>query len=594
MLSREFQGACLLIALSMALVMPSAGQTTVTFDLDTATPALAIGQNIPFDQTSGGVTAHFSSPSGLAFSIQTDASTGFHLSQFSGRYLFDNNQNANALDILFSQPVTSISLKFATADFQQVEVPTTIQLTAYLNSATNPAVGPAATAHGTYVVSDTMPMGTLSFTSAGQPFNLVRILIPPQPLGAAAFLVDNISVVLVGTSYTVEAAYLAAAANLGYTTIQEGFENAAAWGSARLPSTAAGIASNGIVWTSNHLNATSASDNLSTSSTAAHTGSWGVFSQPHGDPDALLPSDPTKDGIVVTRVPGNGLFYGVGGWVSGDPGSHLVMILDGDELHAVDLGSFGAAWQFFGVTYPNGFSSVELRETNGLVSNPKRLFADDLTLATKTGITSVASVSAASYQFLAPLAPGAVGVGFGLNLAPAPLAATTFPLPTAFGDTTLTVTDSAGVERLAPLYYASPTQINFVVPDTAALGASTVSVRALGQVLARGPLVIAAVAPSLFTANMSGSGPPAAYATITAAGGSLSLQPVFNCNVATGACATSPIDVGAAANVTLALIGTGIRGFSAPAAVTATIGGVSSPVTAQDRCRVPRVWMKST
>jgi uncharacterized protein (TIGR03437 family) len=578
MSTRRFHGACLFVFLSVALATTAAGQTTVMFDLDNATPALAVGQNIPFDQTSGGVTAHFSSPSGLAFSVQTDASTGFHLSQFSGHYLFDNNQNANALEILFSQPVTSISLKFATADFQQVEVPTTIQLTAYLNSATNPAVGPAATAHGVYA-SDTMPMGTLSFTSAGQPFNLVRILIPPQPLGAAAFLVDNISVVLVGASYTDEAAYLAAIANLGYTTIQEGFENAGVWGSARSPGTAASVASNGIIWTSNHLIANTAPDNLSTGSTAAHTGSWGVFSQPHGDPDAVLPSDPTKDGIVATRVPGNGLFYGVGGWVSGDPGSHLVMILDGDELHAVDLGSFGAAWQFFGATFPNGFSTVELRETNGLVSNPKRLFADDLTLATKTGITSIVSVSAASYQLLAPMAPGAVGVSFGQNLAPAPLAATSFPpLPIALGNTTLTITDSAGVERPAPLYYASPTQINFVVPDTAALGAATVSVKASGQVIARGPLVIAAVAPSLFTANMSGSGPPAAYAKITAADGSPSLQSVFNCNFTTGACATSPIDVGAARTVTLALYATGIRGFSALAAVTATIGGVNSPV----------------
>jgi uncharacterized protein (TIGR03437 family) len=245
----------------------------------------------------------------------------------------------------------------------------------------------------------------------------------------------------------------------------------------------------------------------------------------------------------------------------------------------VDLGSFGTAWQFFGFINPNGFSTVELRETNGLVSNPKRLFADDLTLATKAGITSVASVSAASYQLLAPMAPGAVGTSFGQNLAPAPVAATSFPpLPTALGDTTLTIADSAGVEQPAPLYYASPTQINFVVPDTAALGAATVSVKALGQVVARGPLVIAAVAPSIFTANMSGSGPPAAYAKIVAVDGSLSLQSVFTCNATTGACTTSPIDVGAARTVTLTLYATGIRGFSALAAVTATIGGVSSPV----------------
>lgn len=574
--TRKLYVVCLLIGLSVLLPRPAACQAVVTFDFDSGTPALTTGQNTPFDQASGGLTAHFSSPSGLAFSVQSDASTGFHLSQFSGHYLFDNSLNANALDILFSQPVTSISLRFATADFQQVEVPTTIQVTAYMNSTTTPAVG-SATAHGTYA-SDTMPMGKLSFTSAGQPFNLVRIAIPPQPLGASDFLVDNIGVALVRATYTDEAAYLEAVANLGYATIQEGFENAAVWGSARFPSTAASVNSNGIIWTSNHLNANTAPDNISSNSGAAHTGSWGVFSQPHGDPDAVLPSAPTKDGIIGTRVPGNGLLYGAGGWVSGSLGSHLAMIIDGDELHPVDLGSFGVAWQFFGVTVPNGFSTVELRETNGLVSDPKYLFADDLTLATKTGITSIANVSAASFQLLAPMAPGAVGSSFGQNLAPAAVAATSFPLPTAFGDMTLAITDSAGVEQPAPLYYASPTQINFVVPDTAALGAATVSVKTLGQVVARGPLVISAVSPSLFTANMSGSGPPAAIAKITAADGSLSLQWVFSCNLSTGGCAPYPIDVGAASNVTLALFGTGIRGFSALAAMTATIGGVDSPV----------------
>lgn len=55
------------------------------------------------------------------------------------------------------------------------------------------------TAHGTYA-GDTMPMGTLSWSSGGQPFNLVRIAIAPnQPQGASDFLVDNVSVIVVAT-----------------------------------------------------------------------------------------------------------------------------------------------------------------------------------------------------------------------------------------------------------------------------------------------------------------------------------------------------------------------------------------------------------
>jgi hypothetical protein len=167
---------------------------TVTFDFDTGVPVFSIGQNTPFDQVAGGVTAHFSSPTDPAFSIQTDTSTGWHMSQFSGRYLYDNNLNPNVLNIKFSRPVTAITFTFATADFQQVEVPTTIQVTAYMDSKTTPPVG-SASGHGTYA-TDTMPMGTLTLNTGTQAFNLVQIAIPPQPLGATDFFVDNITVTL--------------------------------------------------------------------------------------------------------------------------------------------------------------------------------------------------------------------------------------------------------------------------------------------------------------------------------------------------------------------------------------------------------------
>lgn len=174
----------------------SASPATVTFDFDTGTPTLSTGQSIPLDQTAGGLTAHVSSPQGAAFSIQTDASTQFQLSQFSGHYLYDNDLNRNFLDVAFSQPVDSITFTFATADFQQVEVPTTIQLTAYRGATGTQPVG-TATAHGEYG-GDTMPMGTLSFNSSAQPFDVVELVLPFQPQGATDFLVDNITVTTSG------------------------------------------------------------------------------------------------------------------------------------------------------------------------------------------------------------------------------------------------------------------------------------------------------------------------------------------------------------------------------------------------------------
>jgi hypothetical protein len=193
MTMRIWHVALLISVLSIRPAHIAAAQT-VTFDFDTGTPTLSTGTGIPLDQTADGVTAHLSSPSGSAFSIQTDTSTGWHMSQFSGHYLYDNNLNMNPLEILFSRQITGITFTFATADFQQVEVPTTILMAAHVDSTATPPVG-SATAHGTYA-GDTMPIGTLTYDSGGVPFNLVQITIPFQPQAASDYFIDNITVTL--------------------------------------------------------------------------------------------------------------------------------------------------------------------------------------------------------------------------------------------------------------------------------------------------------------------------------------------------------------------------------------------------------------
>jgi hypothetical protein len=167
--------------------------SVVTFDFDTGTPALSAGQSTPLDQTSGGVTTHFSSPSDPAFSVQNHDTTFFTLSQFSGLYLYPNNIYRNALDIKFSQQLSNITLTFATVDYHDnTEVPGNITLTAYLNSTETAPVG-SATNHGTFA-NDTYPMGILSYYASGQPFDLVEIVVPYQPSGTTSFLLDNITV----------------------------------------------------------------------------------------------------------------------------------------------------------------------------------------------------------------------------------------------------------------------------------------------------------------------------------------------------------------------------------------------------------------
>ena len=175
---------------------PATPSNTITtaFDFDTGSPLLAATQSTPFNQTSNGITAHFGSPSDTsapAFSIQSYSTTFVRLAQFSGKYLYDNQPSRDILEIRFSQQLKSISLTFATVEYRTE--PSSIVLTAYLDSAETTPVGQATT-NGTST-TELYPQGTVSYNSDGHPFNIVRIEIPLQESGGATnFFVDNIKV----------------------------------------------------------------------------------------------------------------------------------------------------------------------------------------------------------------------------------------------------------------------------------------------------------------------------------------------------------------------------------------------------------------
>jgi hypothetical protein len=184
--------------ISRNLSAPVSTGRVVTFDFDSGYPVFLEGQNLPFNQTSDEVTAYFSSPSDVAeasaFSIQSYETTFTRLSQFSGRYVYDNRPTRDVLEIRFSQPLRSISLTFATVEYKSDPTgPTDITLTAYEGSADTAPVG-TTLASGT-VLSDLYPQGLLSYDSGGEPFNLVRIEMSSNGSGEATnFFVDNIRV----------------------------------------------------------------------------------------------------------------------------------------------------------------------------------------------------------------------------------------------------------------------------------------------------------------------------------------------------------------------------------------------------------------
>jgi uncharacterized protein (TIGR03437 family) len=139
-------------------------------------------------------------------------------------------------------------------------------------------------------------------------------------------------------------------------------------------------------------------------------------------------------------------------------------------------------------------------------------------LAESPASRGIAVVSGADYSPV--LAPGGIGSIFGVGLTAGRTEATTSAdLPLTLAGTQLKID---GVD--ARLYFASPDQINFQVPAGAIATTSTpgvnsatsfVEVISKGQLIRAGTFQIAPVSPSLFSTDLSGSGPAAALDAIT-------------------------------------------------------------------------------
>jgi len=203
-------------------------------------------------------------------------------------------------------------------------------------------------------------------------------------------------------------------------------------------------------------------------------------------------------------------------------------------------------------------------------------------LSKKAPASTVTTVSAASFDG-ASLAPESIVAAFGTNLATAAQAANTTPLPTTLAGTTIRIRDSANVERAAPLFFVSPNQANFLIPQNTATGAASLTLTAGDGATATGTIQIATVAPSLFSANASGQGVAAAVALRLRAGGAQVVEPVAQWDTAQNHYVPAPIDLGpdlgtASDQVFLVLFGTGLRYRSSLPAVGARIGGTDAQV----------------
>jgi len=246
---------------------------------------------------------------------------------------------------------------------------------------------------------------------------------------------------------------------------------------------------------------------------------------------------------------------------------------DDDAGTAVALDPVGNAY-VVGNTFSTNFPT-----TSGIVQPAKGGGQSDVFIAkfgAEVNSVAVVSVSAANYR-VPPLASESIVAAFGTSLATDTQVATSTPLPTSLAGTSVKVRDSLGVERLAPLFFVSPGQINLQIPAGTATGTATVIVVNGSGVVSAGTALITAVAPGIFSANNDGQGAAAAVALRARADGSQSFESVAQFNGTKFV--PLPLDLGPGSDqVFLILFGTGLRFRSSLPAVTVKIGGIDAQV----------------
>ena len=203
------------------------------------------------------------------------------------------------------------------------------------------------------------------------------------------------------------------------------------------------------------------------------------------------------------------------------------------------------------------------------------IYVTSASLQAAPPLPNVASVSAASFAAGA-LAPETITAAFGTGLSQNIAVASTFPLPTTLDNTQVIVVDAFGSERPASLFFVSPTQINYLVPQGLFPGTATVFVRRSGNDVAQGSILVESAAPALFAANANGQGLAAAV-VLRVRNGQQTFEPVARAE--NGSQVPVPIDLGPESDqVYLLLFGTGFRGFVPPSGLSVSVGGTNVPV----------------
>ncbi|MBK9707039.1 MAG: hypothetical protein IPO77_08565 [Acidobacteria bacterium] len=201
--------------------------------------------------------------------------------------------------------------------------------------------------------------------------------------------------------------------------------------------------------------------------------------------------------VVAGLYAGGGNIYGAGGFGMG-------------VMRSTDNGQ---NWGLFNAGFDSGYG-------RSFFVSGSTLYAGGLNgvYVSTCLVNQEVTVSAADYS-LGSIVEKSIVAAYGVQLATGVETAASQPLPTMLAGTTVKVRDSNGIERLAPLFYVSPDQVNYEIPAGTAAGPVTVMISNGAGFAAIGNMEVKSTAPKIFTANYSGSGPAAALDAFTYAPG---------------------------------------------------------------------------
>jgi uncharacterized protein (TIGR03437 family) len=185
------------------------------------------------------------------------------------------------------------------------------------------------------------------------------------------------------------------------------------------------------------------------------------------------------------------------------------------------------------------------------------------------------------------VARGGIATAYGPILADEEMSAHGSPLPTSLGNISIGITDSRGIARLAPLLHtgAGWTFTSFVVPDECATGPAEVAVVRTDGSVARSRVLIADLAPGLFTAPPDGRSAAVGEVTQRGNGRPDKSFPAWKCGP--NSCGAVAIPLSPGVSTTVRLVGTGFRYAGEHPDLRVTVGDVEAPVLSVGRGAAP-------